>query len=331
MIISASRRTDIPAYYSKWFINRLKEKFVDVRNPLYPKQISRYNLSPDVVDGIVFWTKNPEPMLDKLDLLNDYPFYFQFSLTSYGKDIEGNLPNKSDSIETFKRLSDKIGPDRVMWRYDPILLNEKYTFDYQVHAFNEIIKNLNNYTQKVTISFIDEYKFSGRSVYSDLQVDEFTPELQNEMARQISQIAKANGLIVDTCAEKIDLQNYGIEHARCVDSRVFERLTGKKLSRLKTRYEELEKDKSQRVECRCIDSIDIGASNTCLNGCRYCYATSSHQALAENAKNHNPNNTLLCGTFDKAAGDKRTDHRGKGDSKDRSFKFEEIIQEKMEI
>lgn len=326
MIISASRRTDIPAYYSSWFMNRIREGFVDVRNPLYPHRVSRYSLSPEVVDGIVFWTKNPEPMMDKLDSLSDYPYYFQFSLTSYGKDIEGNLPNKGDIIETFKRLADKVGPERVVWRYDPILLNEKYTFDYQVHAFHEIIKELKGYTTKVTISFIDEYRFGSRSVYGDLQVKEFTDELQNKMAEQLSLIAKDNGLTVDTCAEKIDLQKYGIEHARCVDGRIFEKLSGDKLSRLKTRYEELEKDRAQRVECRCVDSIDIGASNTCSNGCRYCYATSSYQALAENVRNHDSHGTMLSGALDEAAGDRLTDHRGRADSRDRSFRYYEPAQ-----
>lgn len=304
-------------------MNRIREGFVDVRNPLYPKQVSRYSLSPEVVDGIVFWTKNPAPMMDKLDFLSDYPYYFQFSLTPYGKDIEANLPIKRDIVETFKRLADKIGPERVMWRYDPILLNEKYTFDYQVHAFNELIAELKDYTTTVTISFIDEYRFGSRSVYRDLHAEEFTDEMQGKMAEQISLIAGDNGLVVDTCAEKIDLQKFGIEHARCVDSRIFEKLSGHKLSKLKARYEELAKDKAQRVECRCIDSIDIGASNTCSNGCRYCYATSNFQALAENVKNHEPHGTMLCGILDETVGDRLTDHRGKADNRDRSFKYPE--------
>jgi hypothetical protein len=332
MIISASRRTDIPSYYSEWFLNRIKEGFVDVRNPLYPSQVSRYSLSPEVVDGIVFWTKNAEPMIQILDSLKDYMYYFQFSLTGHGNDVEDNLPDKKDIIETFKRLSDKIGPERVMWRYDPILLNSKYTFEYQIHAFGEIIKELKDYTKKVTISFIDEYKFGGRSIYAEVNAEDFSYEIQNKMAAQISQIAHEYGLAVDTCAEKIDLQKYGIEHARCVDSRVFEKLLDCKLSRLKTKYEELEKDKSQRVECCCIDSIDIGMTNTCLNGCKYCYATSSIEALRRNVLNCDPNSAMLVGEFSKNNGDKLTDHREKkSDSRNRSFKFlsQTVIQEKI--
>lgn len=331
MIISASRRTDIPSYYSDWFMNRIDEQFVDVRNPMFPKQISRYSLSPDIVDGIVFWTKDPAPMLGKLSRLERYSYYFQFSLTSCGKDVERSVRNKHDLIETFKQLSDIVGPDRVMWRYDPIFISNKYTLDYQIHAFREIIKELDAYTRKVTISFIDDYKFEGRSVYSDLRVKELTLELQSKVAEQLAQIAQSHGLLVDTCAEKIDLQKYGIEHARCIDSRVFEKITGQRLSRLKKSYEELEKDKSQRIECCCIESIDIGAINTCLHGCQYCYATSSRQSLAQNSKHYDPSSTLLCSTFDEAAGDRLIDNRGRGNNRDRSFKFEVDLQDKLPI
>ena len=262
MIISASRRTDIPKYYSEWLVNRIKEGYVDVRNPMYVSQVSRYSLSPEIVDGIVFWTKDPAPMLKRLDEFSEYSYYFQFSLTPYGKDIECNLPDKHELINTFKELSLRIGSDRVIWRYDPILLNRKYSIEYQIRAFGKIAKELSGYTKKVTISFIDEYNFGGRSVYSSLQTGEIAVAQQNLLAEKISELARENGMSVDTCAEKNDLQKYGIEHARCVDSRIFERLNGCKLSRLKTRYEELAKDAAQRKECHCVDSVDIGWPNT---------------------------------------------------------------------
>ena len=126
MIISASRRTDIPSFYSTWFFNRVREKHV-----LVPKQISRVKLTPDVVDCIVFWTKNPAPMLDKLNHLKDFKYYFQFTLNAYGKEIATNLPSFGQRIDTFKRLSDLIGKERVIWRYDPILTNETYNTDFQ--------------------------------------------------------------------------------------------------------------------------------------------------------------------------------------------------------
>ncbi len=320
MIISASRRTDIPKYYSEWLVNRIKEGYVDVRNPMYASQVSRYSLSPEIVDGIVFWTKDPSPMLKRLDAFSEYSYYFQFSLTPYGKDIESNLPDKHELINTFKELSSRIGSDRVIWRYDPILLNGKYSIEYQIRAFGKIATELNGYTKKVTISFIDEYNFGGRSVYTSLQTVEIVVAQQNLLAEKISEFAHDNGMSVDTCAEKIDLQKYGIEHARCIDGRIFERLNGCKLSRLKTRYEELAKDTAQRKECHCVDSIDIGWPNTCLNGCKYCYSTSSDVELEQNIKKYNPNSSLLCGEVDEK-NDRLTDHRGSGDKCDRSFKF----------
>lgn len=320
MIISASRRTDIPRFHSDWMVNRVREGFVDVRNPMFPSQVSRYSMSPDVVDGIVFWTKDPEPMLDKLGEFSDYSYYFQFSLTSYGRDVESGLRNKHDLIETFKRLSGLIGPERVMWRFDPILLNEKYSPEYQIRAFNTIASELRGSTRKVTISFIDEYRFGDRSIYESVGTDGVTADQQNSLAEQMSAIARDNGMAIDTCAEAVDLGRYGIQHARCVDSRVFERLDGCKLSRLKTRYEELAKDKSQRKECCCIDSIDIGWPNTCANGCKYCYATPDPKRLAHDMRLCDPTSSLLCGHVDPVA-DRIKDHRGTGDARDRSFKF----------
>ena len=147
MIISASRRTDIPTYYSNWFLNRVKAGYVYVRNPMNAHQIS---FSPEVVDGMVFWTKNPIPMLDKLDALKDYMYYFQFTLNSYGVDVERNIPSKNKVIvPAFQRLSDLIGPDRVIWRYDPIFLSETYTMDYHIRYFEELAKRLYPYTKNV--------------------------------------------------------------------------------------------------------------------------------------------------------------------------------------
>jgi hypothetical protein len=157
MIISASRRTDIPAYYSEWFINRLKEKYVLVRNPLNAQQIGRVSLSPDAVDCIVFWTKNPGPMLDRLGKLKDYNYYFQFTLTPYGKGVEANLPSKSALTDTFKRLSDIIGREKVVWRYDPIIISNKYDIGYHEKYFDIIANGIKDHTEKCTISFLDFY------------------------------------------------------------------------------------------------------------------------------------------------------------------------------
>ena len=158
MIISASRRTDIPAFYSEWFLNRIKEGFLYVRNPMNAHQISKIDLSRDVVDCIVFWTKNPIPMLPHLDELKDYPYYIQFTLTGYGKDVEAHLPDKKrELIPAFQELSRKIGPERVIWRYDPIAFSEKYTAEYHLRAFTQISEALKGSTHKCVISFVDTY------------------------------------------------------------------------------------------------------------------------------------------------------------------------------
>lgn len=288
MIISASRRTDIPTYYSEWFLNRIRDGYVYVRNPMNAHQISRISLLPDVVDGIVFWTKNPIPMLEKLDLLNDYMYYFQFTLNSYGPDVERNVPSKEQVvIPAFQRLSDMIGPERVIWRYDPIFLSQTYTADHHIRAFEKMAKQLSPYTKKCTISFLDFYRNTQNNIAPLAPLD-FPPQEQERVAKNIAEIAHSYGLQVETCAEWLDLEQYGIEHARCIDDRLFSRLLGCPL--------DIKKDKNQRLECGCVESLDIGAYNTCHNGCRYCYANHSDKAILTNGENHDPTSPLLIGT-----------------------------------
>lgn len=287
MIISVSRRTDIPTYYSEWFFNRIKAGFVYVRNPMNVHQISKISLSPEVVDGIVFWTKNPIPMMSYLDDLNDYAYYFQFTVNSYGKDIESNVPNKNDIIiPTFRELSDRIGADRVIWRYDPIMLTEKYTIDYHVNYFNELAKRLSGYTHKCVISFVDLYR-NTQTHLKDLDILPLGDKEMYELAERLVEIANKNNLIVESCAEKINLEQFGIQHGHCIDCTLFEKILNCKMN--------LSKDKNQRPECGCVESIDIGAYNTCKNGCRYCYANFSQTTVIKNTGAHNPNSPLLFG------------------------------------
>ena len=259
MIISASRKTDIPAFFSDWFINRINEGFVCSRNPMYPEKISRIKLSPDVIDCIVFWTKNPIPMISKLDKLKDYNYYFQFTLTGYDKDIEINLPDKTKLISAFQELSSKIGAEKVIWRYDPIFLNDKYTIEYHINTFKEMAKALNGYTKKCVISFLDFYpKINDR--INHLNIRKISDKEINYLASELVKIAKANDIIIATCAEKIDLETLGIEHNACIDGNLIEMICGKKLKSVK-------KDPSQRELCQCIASRDIGTYGTCKNGC----------------------------------------------------------------
>lgn len=301
MILSASRRTDIPNYYSEWFINRIREGFLYVRNPMNPHQISKIRVSPDVVDCIVFWTKNPGNMLDKLELLKEYCYYFQFTITGYGKDIEPNLPDKRTAvIPTFCRLSERIGKERVIWRYDPILLTDRYTMEYHLSAFEEIAGRLADYTEKVVISFVDLYDKTKRNA-AGLELTGMTEAQMVYIAQKMAEIAEKYHLRIETCAEQIDLQEYGIAHGSCIDQKQIERLTGGSLK--------AEKDKGQREECRCVQSIEVGAYNTCRNGCRYCYANFSPQKVADSVRQYDWNAPLLCGSI--GAEDKVTERKVK--------------------
>ena len=288
MIISASRRTDIPTYYSEWFFNRLREGDVLVRNPMNARQISRISLSPEAVDGIVFWTKNPVPMLSRLGELEPYPYYFQFTLTAYGRDVEPNLPGKNGVlIPAFQELSRMAGRERVVWRYDPIFLSDRYTVEYHCRYFRVLAAKLGEYTEKCTVSFLDFYRSTARNMRS-LHIREMTAAQQREMMERFSEIAGEYGLSIDTCSEAISLEDLGISHASCVDRERLERIGGYRLK--------VGRDRNQREECGCAASVDIGAYDTCGNGCLYCYATDSPPRAAERVRAHRPDSPILFGT-----------------------------------
>ena len=288
MIISASRRTDISTYYSEWFFNRLREGYVLVRNPMNARQISRISLSPEAVDGIVFWTKNPVPMLSRLGELEPYPYYFQFTLTAYGRDVEPNLPGKNGVlIPAFQELSRMAGRERVVWRYDPIFLSDRYTVEYHCRYFRVLAAKLGEYTEKCTVSFLDFYRSTARNMRS-LHIREMTAAQQREMMERFSEIAGEYGLYIDTCSEVISLEDLGISHASCVDRERLERIGGYRLN--------VGRDRNQRKECGCAASVDIGAYDTCGNGCLYCYATDSPPRAAERVRAHRPDSPILFGT-----------------------------------
>ncbi|MFR5875545.1 MAG: DUF1848 domain-containing protein [Eubacterium sp.] len=285
MIISASRRTDIPNYYSDWFFNRIKEGYLYVRNPMNIHQISRISLSREVIDGIIFWTKNPSNMLNRIDEIDNYPYYFQFTLTSYGKDIEPNVPSKKDMIiPCFQTLSKQIGRERVVWRYDPILITKKYTVEYHIKFFKNLVEKLSDYTEKCTVSFLDSYKNirSNMNKYGIIVPNE---SQRDEIIISFKEIALKAGIFVDTCSEKYN--KFDVPHASCIDKKRIERIGNYSLN--------VSKDTGQRDACGCASSIDIGAYNTCKNGCVYCYANFSNKMVKNNSNKHNPNSPLLYG------------------------------------
>ena len=287
MILSVSRRTDIPNYYSGWFLNRLQEGFLYVKNPMNPHQISRIELSPAVVDCIVFWTKNPASMIPQLDKLEGYPYYFQFTLTGYGRDIEPNIPDKKEYLlSVFRELSSKIGRERVVWRYDPILLSERYSIEYHLKAFEKIAKSLAGYTERVVISFVDLYAKTQRNM-ACWNIRELTEEEMRRLAGEMARIAADRGMTIETCAERVDLEDLGVRHGSCIDKQLVERIVGCRMSG--------QKDKNQRTGCGCMESVEVGTYHTCQNGCKYCYANFSDEKVQESVKLYDVNSPLLCG------------------------------------
>lgn len=281
MIISASRRTDIPALYPEWFMNRLRAGEVLVPNPYNRKKISRVQLSPETVDCIVFWTKNPEPMIPYLKEISrlGYSYYFQMTITDYEADLEPGVPGMAESIATYLLLGEMLGKERMEWRFDPILLNKKYTLEYHAEKFEMMCEWLHSAVGRCTISFVDSYK--------EGHFPELEPEEIEIVAERLSRIAGKYRIPLYTCAEKADLSKYGIQRGACIDHEKIQDIAGYKL--------DIKKDSGQRPECRCVQSIDIGMYDTCINGCKYCYANGSPESAAKKHKYHDPESPLLIG------------------------------------
>ncbi|HPF86658.1 MAG TPA: DUF1848 domain-containing protein [Candidatus Limiplasma sp.] len=289
MIISASRRTDIPALYADWLINRIHAGFACVRNPMNPRQISRVKLTPDVVDGFVFWSKNPAPMRNRLDALRDYAYYFQYTLTPYGRELEPHVPDTQDALRTFQALADAIGPQRVIWRYDPIVVNPMYPAAFHLRRFEAMAKRLEGYTNKVIISFLElDYRNARRNAQV-LQAEPLPADRRRSIAAPLAAIARGCGMEMNACAEPLDLRECGVTPAHCVDARLMETLLGTRL--------EIPKDANQRPACGCDASVDIGMYNTCGHGCRYCYANYNAGEIANNRQKHDPMSPLLVGSI----------------------------------
>ncbi|MDR2741171.1 MAG: DUF1848 domain-containing protein [Treponema sp.] len=289
MIISASRRTDIPAFFGEWFYNRLKEKRVLVRNPRNPGMITEIPLDPGLVECIVFWTKNPEnffryiPEIDRLG----YRYYFQFTLTPYDASIERNV-DKSRIVEIFIQLSNMTGREKVIWRYDPVLVNDVFTLDFHRERFEFLCEKLYPYTEKCVISFIDSYSFL-KNEFSGNNIAALPEEKILDAAGILSSIAKKYNMPLFTCCEKIDLERFGIMHNKCIDADLIRRLFNVEVKAAG--------DPSQRNGCGCCVSRDIGAYNTCLHSCVYCYAQRGTRSGV-----HDPASPMLCGAPGKGEG-----------------------------
>ncbi len=284
MILQTGLRTDIPAFYSRWFANRLQAGFVCVRNPYNPVSVTRYTLAPDVVDLIGFCTKNPAPMFPYMNLLAPYGQYWFVTITPYGKDIEPYVPEKEKVMESFRELSNIVGIDSVGWRYDPILITDVYTVERHISDFEKMAAALSDYTRTCVISFIDIYKKVERNFPEAKAV---RPSERIEIGQAFAKIGQKYGMTVKACAEGNDLEPYGIDCSGCMTIETFE-------SALHCRLD-APKRKPARSECACYLGSDIGAYDTCGHLCRYCYANANVAAVKQNMQRHNPASPFLIG------------------------------------
>lgn len=294
MIISASRRTDIPAFYGKWVINRLREGYCNVSNPFNPHQISIVELTPEKVDAIVFWSKNPAPFIQFLPELekHSYRYYFLFTLNPYPPPLEGKLPTIQKRIETFRTLASKIGNERVIWRYDPLILSSIYNTLFHLKAFSEISENLHGACTRVIISVVDFYR---KTECRLKEIEKITDDNFERMAhslhetvqlvQRMAKIAERSGIQLQTCCESVLANSANVPDGKCIDDELIHRIFGIKTDN--------RKDPGQRPECKCVVSCDIGATDTCQHYCAYCYAVTSFDTATRRAKQHNSADAFL--------------------------------------
>ena len=285
MILNVSGRTDIVAFYTEWFMNRYKEGYLDVRNPFNKKLVSRIYFSD--VDLIMFCTKNPIPIIDKIKEINK-PILFHITLTPYNKDIEPNVIDKTKIIESIKELTKIIGIDNIYVRYDPIIISDKYNIDYHIKAFSKLCSLLNGYAKRIIISFLDEYK-NVKENRNILKYKTLTDNDYKLIGKNFSKIALNNGMTVQTCFEDRNLVEYGLIKGECLSHELAYKLTGKSYKSWTARKER---------KCNCVQMVDIGVYNSCKHFCKYCYANYNEKEVINNYKNHNPNSSLLIGELE---------------------------------
>lgn len=299
MIINTGGRTDTVQYYSDWLLNRFREGYVLVRNPMYPQKVSRYELMPEKVDCVVFCSKDYSPILSRLSEITDkFNTYCYYTITGYGKDVEPGVPSIKDSVKTLIKLSQQVGKEKVAWRYDPILLTEKYTIHRHIETFSAMAEVLAPYIDRCVFSFVEMYK---KLHYNMPEIIPMTDWDKDAIAHEIGNIAAKHGITLQTCGTNGDYTKYGIHSSGCMTLEILGQANGLAFKNLKHR--------GSREGCHCIETRDIGAYDTCMNGCKYCYAnTNPHQAF-ENYKLHDPKSPMILGNLN--AEDEITDAQQK--------------------
>ena len=295
MIISVSRRTDIPAFYAKWFMNRIREGYCTVPNPFNPKQVSRISLEPEDVDVIVFWTRYPHPLMHFLDELDGrgYRYYFLYTLMNNPRALDPKSPSHKRSLNTFRELSHCIGRDKVIWRYDPIVFTRISDLNFHRETYQRIAEGLNGHTNRCIISMVDIYRKAAKRLQllesKGIRIMEPPEEEFDELMKSMSDSAAMNGMNIQSCAEAPDPALHGIPPGKCIDDVLIHRVFGLDVSH--------RKDPSQRSDCGCVASRDIGMYDTCLFGCIYCYATTCLDRARERHRNHDPASPSLAGRY----------------------------------
>lgn len=285
MIINTGGRTDTVQYYTQWLLNRFSEGYVLSRNPLFPNKVTRYELTPDQVDCVVFCSKNYKPILPQLHEITDkFHTYFHYTITAYGKDIEPGVPSIGESIETLIALSKQVGKERIAWRYDPVLLTERYTVETHLQTFEQMASVLAPSLDRCIFSFVEMYK---KLAVNMPELIPLTEQDKETLAEGLGAIAKKYGIYLQTRGTNGDYTRYGIHSSGCMTLEILGQANGIKFKSLK--------HKGMREGCHCIESRDIGAYDTCMNGCKYCYANKNPRKAFENYKLHNPKSALLLG------------------------------------
>jgi DNA repair photolyase len=287
MIINTGMRTDIPAYFSEWFYNRIREGYVLTRNPYYPQQVSRYRLTPDVVDCLSFCTKNPEPMLKRIHEIDAFRQFWFVTITPYGKEIEPHVPDKKRVMEAFLRLSEHVGIRSIGWRYDPIFLTGKYDLEFHIRSFEEMAAVLSGSVDQCVISFLDLYVKTRRNFPEGREVSREEREI---LAREFVKTGKKYGIQIRTCCEGTELARFGVDVQGCMTKQVMERAIGESLDIPM-------KKKALRDGCSCLLGNDIGMYNTCSHGCVYCYANDNQEMVRRNVRLHDPASPFLIGGY----------------------------------
>jgi len=285
MIINVGGRTDIVNYYSEWLLNRLEEGYAFSRNPLFPNKITKYQLNPDVVDCIIFCSKNYKPILPHIgEIAERFNIYCHYTITAYGKDIEPNVPDIDESINTLIELSHIVGKEKIAWRYDPVLLTADYTIERHIKTFEHMVGKLSSHVGLCIFSFVEMYK---RLEVNMPELIPITDDNKEVIAKVLGSIAKKCNLKIQTCESNGDYQQFGIFKSGCMTTAILEQAGGGKFKKVS--------HNGMREGCHCMPSRDIGAYNTCLNGCRYCYANKKPELAAENFKLHDKKSPLLLG------------------------------------